>query len=189
MSSTKTSPIDKFERWFEKAKIHVKKDPNAMVLSTAHSGIPDSRVVLMKLFDENGFVFYTNYKSQKGRDLQLNPKCALLFYWPDLGRQVRIRGIAEKTSREESVAYFNSRPLLSRCASIVSQQSDELHFGKSIWLQLMHMCVDQSCPEHWGGFRVNPIQIEFWEEGKWRLHHREQFNRDGEKWTRRYLYP
>lgn len=189
MTLTNTSPIDKFAMWFNRAKIHVKKDPNAMIVSTCGWSCPDSRVVLMKSFDERGFVFYTNYESAKGRDLDANPMCSLLFYWSEIGRQVRIQGNVKRLSSAESNRYFRSRPILSQYGAMASPQSREI--SSRLWLiqQVLSMFCFPSRPDHWGGYIVEPFRMEFWEEGKWRLHHREQYTLQDGKWWKRILAP
>lgn len=189
MTLTSTSPIDKFSVWFEKAKKKIKKDPNAMVLSTCGMQTPDSRVVLMKSFDDNGFVFYTNYNSQKGEDLRLNDYCSLLFYWPELGRQVRIQGIAKETSEEESSKYFNSRHIISQYGAMVSPQSQIIKSRWKLIGDVLRMCCFPSKPSWWGGYRITPFQIEFWEEGPYRLHNRERYTLHKGQWIKSILAP
>lgn len=191
MRSTENSPITRFKEWYEAAKRKV-KDPSAMVLSTCRYDHPDSRVVLMKDFNERGFTFYTNYNSDKGHDLQANNLCALLFYWPEVGRQIRIQGTVRKISRADSERYFNSRPIISRYGAACSKQSREMHSRQDFLVAIAKMMLsgkDPKCPDNWGGYIVDPTIIEFWEEGAFRLHTREKFYWRPNGWERKLLYP
>jgi pyridoxamine 5'-phosphate oxidase len=188
-------PIAGFARWFVEAQAAEVEEPNAMVLATATSdGIPSARVVLLKGFDEQGFVFFTDYRSRKGSELEANPRAALVMHWSELERQVRITGAVERTSAEDSEAYFRSRPLGSRLGAWVSHQSvaipsravlenglreAERRFGDG----------DVPLPPHWGGYRVNPDTIEFWQGRENRLHDRIRYVRAGERWRIERLAP
>jgi pyridoxamine 5'-phosphate oxidase len=188
-------PIQQFTRWFEEALKAEVNEPNAMGVSTVDEhGRPSSRIVLVKQFDERGFTWYTNYDSQKGKQLSSNPFAALLFFWSELERQVRIEGRVERTSAEESDKYFNSRPLKSRLSAIASHQSAPI--ASRADLEHNYEAVAQQLgeapqrPQHWGGFRLVPERIEFWQGRRSRFHDRVVYTRqeDG-SWTRERLQP
>jgi pyridoxamine 5'-phosphate oxidase len=171
-------PIRQFGRWFEQAVAAGVDDPHAMTLATATSdGQPSARTVLLKAFDEAGFVFYTNYQGRKGRELALNPRAALLFFWPQLGRQVRIEGTVSLVSESESEAYFRSRPRESCLAAWASPQSEVVPSRAELEERVAELARqyanrDIPCPPFWGGFRVRPVSIEFWQGRSGRLHDR-----------------
>jgi pyridoxamine 5'-phosphate oxidase len=188
-------PIQQFTRWFEEALKAEVNEPNAMGVSTVdEQGRPSSRIVLVKQFDARGFTWYTNYDSQKGQQLNGNPFAALLFFWSELERQVRIEGRVERTTAEESDKYFNSRPLKSRLSAIASHQSAPI----ASRAELEHNYEDVARqvgeapqrPPHWGGFRLVPERIEFWQGRRSRFHDRIVYTRqeDG-SWTRQRLQP
>jgi len=188
-------PIQQFARWFEEALKAEVNEPNAMGVSTVDErGRPSSRIVLIKQFDERGFTWYTNYDSQKGKQLNGNPFASLLFFWSELERQVRIEGKVERTSAEESDKYFNSRPLKSRLSAIASKQSapiasraDLEHNYEDVARQVGET---PQRPDNWGGFRLVPERIEFWQGRRSRFHDRVVYTRqeDG-SWTRQRLQP
>jgi len=192
----KQNPFDQFADWWD-AAIHASIDEvNAMTLATASpDGIPAARIVLLKGFDSNGFVFFTNYESFKGRQLAENPRACLVFFWKELERQVRITGLVEKTSAAESDNYFNSRPESSRIGAWASPQSrvinsraqleeEEKAFARRFDGKTIHR------PPHWGGYRVKPGTIEFWQGRPSRLHDRIQYSlQDGGSWLIERLAP
>jgi pyridoxamine 5'-phosphate oxidase len=188
-------PIVQFHRWFENvidADLH---EPNAMILATAtRDGRPSARTVLLKGYDEHGFVFYTNYEGRKASDLEANPACALLFYWGELERQVRIEGRAVRLSGEESDAYFASRPRGSRLGAWASEQSQPVE-DRSILeervkaLEAEYEGREIPRPPFWGGYRVEPDTIEFWQGRENRLHDRLVYGRIGGGWKMQRLQP
>ncbi|HWV23899.1 MAG TPA: pyridoxamine 5'-phosphate oxidase [Thermomicrobiales bacterium] len=192
-----SDPVAQFSRWFDEAIAAGPGEANAMMVSTVGAdGQPSSRVVLMKAFGPGGFEFYTNYDSQKGQEIAAHPRIAALFYWPTLQRQVRITGIAEKLSPEQSDAYFHSRPRGSQIGAIVSPQSQvvpdrawlEEHFAMATHELEGQMTLER--PDHWGGFRIVPETIEFWQGRPNRLHDRIRYDRgeDG-RWSIHRLAP
>jgi len=189
-------PFELFREVLDEATATGMTDPNAMVVSSVDAdGQPSSRVVLLKSFDEHGFVFYTNLESRKGREILGNPKVSLSFYWRELGRQVVVLGTAERVSDEEADAYFATRPRGSQLGAWVSQQSRPLVGGRGHLLaevarfEAHHLGGKISRPPHWTGLRVVPHWIEIWVAGKFRLHDRTAYERAEEGWTATKLYP
>lgn len=194
--SLATDPFEQFRLWFQEAVDARLTEPNAMALATARDGQPTIRVVLLKGLDDTGFVFFTNYNSRKGRDITENPKVSLNFFWDGLERQVRIEGIAERVSTAESDAYFASRDRGSRVGAWSSPQSEVIR-DRAVLEELVERNTNRFYgqdtiprPDHWGGFRVVPQLMEFWQGRPSRLHDRIQFRRleDG-TWHRERLAP
>ncbi len=190
------NPFKQFQTWFDQALKAQLPEPNAMNLATAtKDGKPSARMVLLKNFDQRGFVFYTNYKSYKGQELANNPQAALTFWWAELERQVRIEGRVEKVSDQESDQYFYSRPLNSRLGAWVSEQSQVIKSREVLELRLQELQThyeNQEIPRppHWGGFRVIPTVIEFWQGRPSRLHDRLNYRRlDNRSWDIERLSP
>lgn len=191
-----SSPFRQFEIWFKQAEAAVPILPNAMTLATAtKDGTPSARVVLLKDFDESGFVFYTNYESAKGKELEANPVAALCFYWSELGRQVRITGTIARTSREESDAYFHTRPIDSQLGAWASNQSEVIAGRAALLAKMEEMSTKYEgknipLPPYWGGYRVTPVVIEFWQNRSSRLHDRIRYRLvDGARWVIERLEP
>jgi pyridoxamine 5'-phosphate oxidase len=193
-SHAEADPFRQFSRWWDEALASKLPEPNAMTLATADAaGRPSARVVLLKGFDHAGFVFYSNFESRKGRELAANPHAALLFFWAELERQVRIEGGVERVGDAESDAYFASRPLASRIGAWASPQSRPIP-GKA-WLlaQAAEMGLRHGMnpkrPPHWGGYRVAPQSFEFWQGRPSRLHDRLLYTRSADGWERARLSP
>ena len=187
-------PIIQFQLWFEDVLKNEKNDPTAMVLSTVDKeGCPDSRVVLLKGLDEGHFLFYTNYKSAKAVQIEHKPYAALNFYWPQMARQVRIRGHVEKVSKEQSDSYFSSRPLKSQFSAIASPQSQEITTRALLEKQVNALIEQHSQnplrPDYWGGYKVIPVEIEFWQGRDNRLHDRIHYYWQDDKWNYHRLAP
>lgn len=179
-------PLKQFAAWYQEVEASNLHDATAMTLATAgRDGYPSARVVLLKGFDERGFVFYTNYESQKGRELNENPRAALVCYWSNFDRQVRIQGTVTKLSREESAEYFRSRPRGAQIGAWASEQSravTDRHALERAFADIEAKYRDREvpCPEHWGGFRVAPEAIEFWQGRENRLHDRFRYSKQSE---------
>ena len=188
-------PFRQFDKWFQEAEAAKIPEPNAMTLATTRDGRPSARTVLLKGVDGRGFVFYTNYESRKGRELDASPRAALLFPWVALERQVIIEGSVTKVSREEAEAYFHSRPLLSQLGAWVSQQSAIISGRKVLEdtmkeLEKKYAGTVVPLPPHWGGYRVAPEIVEFWQGRRSRLHDRLRFRRgDDGGWIIERLAP
>ena len=189
------NPINQFQKWWDQALASDILEPNAMTLATSSvDGLPSARVVLIKDFDERGFVFYTNYESFKAMQLEENPKACLVFHWKELERQVRISGVVEKVRDEESEAYYRSRPIGSRIGAWTSPQSKVIPNRE--WLEAEFNKKKQEFtdgdvprPPHWGGYIVKPVIIEFWQGRFSRLHDRIQYTLENGGWKIERLAP
>lgn len=190
------NPIHLFAKWFQETESLASEiEANAMTISTIGTdGFPKSRVVLLKQFMEQGFVFYTNYNSKKGTDIEKNPNVCLSFFWPSLERQVIIRGVAQKTTSETSDLYFNSRPEGSKLSAIASNQSEivpsrEYLEQKLSAVESQYSGTNVPRPEHWGGYLVEPVSIEFWQGRANRLHDRILYEYVNSIWIMNRLSP
>jgi pyridoxamine 5'-phosphate oxidase len=189
------NPIQQFDKWFKEAIDGQVIEPNAMTLATVNKGNwPNARIVLLKGFDENGFNFFTNYLSEKGKELKKNPFACLVFFWPELERQVRIEGKVEKLDKETSEAYFHSRPVGSQIGAIASPQSQIIADRKLLENKVEELTQQYDGktipkPAHWGGYIVKPISIEFWQGRSSRLHDRIKYNLIDGRWKINRLAP
>jgi len=189
-------PVVEFDRWFTQAREAKALEPNAMTLATAtREGAPSARIVLLKGYDERGFVFFTDYRSRKGTELEQNPQASLVFFWPELERQVRIIGTVERTSAQESEEYFRTRPRGSRLGAWVSHQSRVIPSRAQLESGLRQVkerfpTDDVPLPPHWGGYRLRPQEVEFWQGREDRLHDRIRYLRKkGGGWQLERLSP
>lgn len=191
-----SDPIEQFARWWEEATHSEIDEVNAMTLATATpGGLPSARIVLLKSFDERGFIFFTNYASHKGRELEHNPRASLIFFWKELERQVRIEGLVERLPTEESDAYFASRPRGSQLGAWASQQSTIIPDRE--WLEKRMAELEAAYenkpipkPPHWGGYLVKPLNVEFWQGRSSRLHDRIRYVLERERsWMKQRLAP
>jgi pyridoxamine 5'-phosphate oxidase len=190
-----TDPVERFQAWFREAEQAGVEVPEAMTLATASAdGAPSARMLLLKGADEEGFVFYSGYVSRKGRELEQNPRAALVFYWRPLGKQIRVEGRVERVPEADSDAYFATRPRGSQLAALASHQSHRLESREGLerrYAELEHEYEGRDVPRppHWGGFRLRPDSIEFWEHRENRLHERTCYTRAREGWRSERLAP
>ena len=186
----KTDPLDNFLKYFKEAQIKGVPDANAMALATVNSEQqPSVRIVLYKGLLHRGFSFFTNYNGRKGRDLETNPKVGACFFWPHLDQQIRVEGVVQKLSSEESAAYFSTRPRLSQAGAWASLQSQVLESYSDLQKEIN--LIEQSyagktipCPPHWGGYVIQPTEIEFWFGKQGRLHERYVYQKNNSDWNR-----
>ena len=190
------NPYDLFQEWLEKASEKEINDPNAMCLATTSTdGQPHARMVLLKELDENGFVFYTNSASAKGEQIADNKKAAICFHWKSLRKQVRVEGIIEQVSDEQADAYYNTRHRGSRIGAWASKQSQPLENFQTLknfvedFEEKFENQEDIPRPPHWTGYRIKPVNIEFWIDGDYRLHQRYLYKKNGDQWRIGMLYP
>lgn len=196
-SQAPDEPMPLFEAWFKDAQESDTPEPNAMVVATVQAdGMPAARVVLLKEVNKDGFVFYSNYQSRKGKELAQNPKAAVVFNWLEIQRQVRIEGRVEKLSVEDSTAYFHARPLKSQLGAIASPQSEEIPSREPLENRMNELVATYNDkeqapkPEHWGGYVVIPQLIEFWQGRPSRLHDRLVYRKEEDgSWSRVRLAP
>lgn len=190
-----SEPFALFAAWLKDAEASEINDPNAVALATVDAdGLPNVRMVLLKGFDSRGFVFYTNFESQKGQEILGQKKAAMCFHWKSLRRQVRLRGEVEVVSDAEADEYYQSRPLGSRIGAWASKQSRPLEGRFALEKAVAEYTAKYALgnvprPPHWSGFRIIPKSIEFWHDRKFRLHDRIEFRRDGDGWSKVRMYP
>jgi pyridoxamine 5'-phosphate oxidase len=193
--SVAISPFEQFRSWFDEAMAHAGGEPNACALATVGSDLrPTVRMLLLKAFDERGFVFFTNYLSRKGAQLEQNPHGALLFYWNALERQVRIEGSIERITSGESDTYFESRPIAARMAASVSRQSEVVSSRAEMQEAFARLNAESAIhpvkrPLHWGGYRLRPDRFEFWQGRENRLHDRIVYSEQHAQWSIERLWP
>lgn len=188
-------PLVQFHKWFDDASRAELPEPNAMTLATATpAGVPSARMVLLKAADERGFTFFTDYRSRKGQELEANPHAALVFFWGELERQVRITGTVSRVSREETEAYFRTRPRESRLGAWTSHQSTVLAGRETLEARLREVAArhpgdEVPTPPHWGGYLLKPDALEFWQGRESRLHDRVRYQREAGSWRIERLSP
>lgn len=189
------NPLDLFNEWFQEAASQEINDPNAMSVATVSSdGTPSVRMVLLKGLADDNFVFYTNLKSRKGKEILVTSKVALCFYWKSIHKQVRVEGVCDVVSNEEADAYFSTRPVGSQIGAWASKQSEELESRAVLEESLATYALEFGDnpvprPENWSGFKVKPLKIEFWKEQPFRLHDRILYTFESGIWQQKRLYP
>jgi pyridoxamine 5'-phosphate oxidase len=189
-----SDPIEQFRAWLDEAITEGVREPDAMTVATAdRAAMPSARTVSLRGLDERGFAFYTNYRSPKARDLDGNPRAAIVFHWREVERQVRAVGTVARLSREESLAYWRNRPLGSRLSALISPQSEVVADRAELELAYDEAAVrfgdDPPLPEDWGGYVVTPVEVELWEGRPNRLHDRVRYRRVDDVWVRERLAP
>ncbi|WP_299213953.1 pyridoxamine 5'-phosphate oxidase [uncultured Dokdonia sp.] len=191
-----THPMQQFTTWFKEIEEDGGvKEPNAMTLATfGEDGFPKSRIVLLKEYDQEGFVFYTNYESEKGKSIAKHPQVGISFFWPSMERQIIIKGTVKKVSTERSDRYFNARPKDSQLGALVSDQSSvikgrEVLEKKMVALKAKYESQEISRPPHWGGYLIQPVSIEFWQGRPSRLHDRIRYRMENSVWIKERLAP
>ena len=194
-SDVAAHPLTQFVTWLNEAISAKVNEPNAMALATATpDGTPSARIVLLKGIDAEGLVFFTNYQSRKAQQLEQNPRAALCLFWPELERQIRVEGTVSRTSDRESEEYFNTRPPEARLGSAASPQSQVIPSREFLEERVVELLErypggDVPRPPHWGGYRLKPQQMEFWQGGPGRVHDRIEYIRENDTWTIRRLAP
>ena len=193
-SNMDDNPMEQFNHWIKEAIAAKIKEPNAMILSTSNKKRTSQRTVLLKDLTPDGLTFFTNYKSRKARDIEINPSICVLFPWYDLERQVKIEGIAEKIPREKNEAYFRSRPKSSQLGAWASEQSTELSCREDLekkmtLLKKQHLNETIPCPPDWGGYLIKPVNWEFWQGRPSRLHDRIEYRMENNVWNKVRLSP
>jgi len=195
-NSIPPNPVELFKKWYEEAQnSNLIVEPNAMNVATVgEDGFPRNRVVLLKEYNNEGFIFYTNYESQKGKAIESNPNVCLSFFWDRLERQVIIKGVAEKTSQQQSEDYFNKRPFESRVGAMVSHQSSVIGLDADLTEETLRLekkfeGKQVPKPDYWGGFLIRPVEIEFWQGRPSRLHDRLRYRLENGSWITERLAP
>jgi len=184
-ASAPSEPLELMRRWLDEARVDLDADVPMLLATATPDGAPSARLVLLRGVDRGGLLFYTSYRSRKGRELEANPRAAAVLHWPDLGRQLRVEGDVDRLTAAESDAYFARRPVGNRVSAIVSPQSEvvegraELEARVARWLELHRHETSHPRPEHWGGYRIEPRVVEFWQARMHRLHDRLRYRREG----------
>jgi pyridoxamine 5'-phosphate oxidase len=197
MSQIEENPIKLFDQWFKEAQKSGIAEPNAVNLATStKDGKPSNRMVLMKGYDNDGFKFFTNLESQKGKQIEENPFVSMCFFWPTTDKQIRIEGQVNKVTDKEADEYFNSRPLNSRIGALVSKQSrtiecSDFSLFKNSAIDSFKLKAKKKIerPDYWSGFQLTPSRIEFWQRGEFRIHKRISYSKIGNNWETKFLYP
>lgn len=193
-TSVEDNPMDQFNDWYVFAKKHAMFEPNAISISTVSNQQPSCRIVLLKQYDSRGLVFFTNYTSKKGREIDANPLVAATFFWPNIERQIRIEGRVSRTDSDESDAYFNTRPRESQLAAWASDQSEVIEDRMELDARLNYFKerfsgIQVTRPPFWGGYRIHPTYYEFWQGRENRYHDRISYHKHGDDWQMMRLNP